>query len=319
MRGSLMRRFTRQQHALILEGRTNKEAVAEYARCGLTVSQPLVNYWRKIFVDNEGKLSTTDNILKETRKLRKPDPDDDTGVLPDLSRMYHCILHIPDQHIPYHHKDMLPFLRAVKQAFQPDLVVNAGDEVDMHAMSFHDTDPNLHAAGHELEAAKPVLKQLHDLFPQQLVCSSNHGSMLFRKAKAHGIPVQMLKSYREVLFPKMNAEGWSWAYEWVVKTPLGDVMFRHQSADPKSDAAHNRCNLLVGHNHGRFGIEYAASSDYLYWGATGGCLIDNDAMAFAYGKHTKNKPIVGCTVILEGRPMLIPMVLDNEGNWIGRL
>jgi hypothetical protein len=143
--------------------------------------------------------------------------------------------------------------------------------------------------------------------------------MLFRKAKAHGIPVQMLKSYREVLFPKMNAEGWSWAYEWIINTPLGRVMFRHQSADPKSDAAHNRCNLLVGHNHGKFGIEYAASSDYLYWGATGGCLIDNDAMAFAYGKHTKNKPIVGCTVILEGRPMLIPMVLDNEGNWIGRL
>ena len=42
-------------------------------------------------------------------------------------------------------------------------------------------------------------------------------------------------------------------------------------------------------------------------------------MAFAYGKHTLKKPIIGCSVILDGRPMLIPMVLDYNGRWIGRL
>lgn len=322
MRGSLMRLQTREQHKAILEANTcNRLAVVAYAALpGLAgVTTQNVAYWRKIFIDNGGKLATTDNQLKQERRLRKPLPDDDIGVLPDLQKTYGCILVIPDQHIPYHHPDMLPFLKAVKDAFPIELVVNLGDEVDHHALSFHDSDPNLDSAGTELAKSLPVLRKLHDLFPQQLVCSSNHGSLAYRKAKAHGIPVAYLKSYRDVLFPKTGAPGWSWASHWRIKTPMGDVLFQHQSPDPKSDAAHNRCNLMVGHHHGKFAVEYAASSEYLYWGATSGCLIDNDALAFAYGQHTKFKPIIGCTVILNGRPMLIPMVLDTEGNWIGRL
>ncbi len=319
MRGSLMRRFTKAQHQTILEGRTNKEAVDEYARCGLDVTRQLVTYWRTIFVDNEGKLATADRALKETRSIRVPQPDDDIGILPDFNKVYTCILHIPDQHIPYHHPDMLRFLNAVAAAFPIDLVVNAGDELDQHAMSFHDSDPNLDAAGPELERSKPTLLALHDLFPKMLVCSSNHGSMAYRKAKAHGIAVQWLRRYRDVLFPNHGAPGWSWAEYWYVKTPMGDVKFQHQSANPKADAAHNRCNLMVGHNHGLFCIEYARSDDFQYWGATGGCLIDYQAMAYAYGKHTKYKPSIGCTIIMEGRPILIPMMLDKHGRWTGIL
>lgn len=331
MRGTLMRLCTREQHRNILEANPdNKQAVVAYhALPGLGgVTPQNVTYWRRIFVDNEGKLATTDNEIKQGRKLRKPLPDDDIGVLPDLNKVRHCILVIPDQHMPYHHEDMLPFLAAVKRAFPIDLVVNLGDEVDHHAMSFHDSDPNLDSAGVELEKAKIVLAQLHKLFPEQLVCASNHGSLSFRKAKAHGIPVQYLKSYRDVLFPAKcgrkvshgdSAPQWSWASHWRIPTPMGDVMFQHQSPDPTNDAAHHRCNLVVGHAHGKFEIAYAASPDWLYWGGTFGCLIDNSNPAFAYGQHTKKKPIIGCGVILEGRPVLIPMVLNNEGRWIGRL
>jgi len=170
-----------------------------------------------------------------------------------------------------------------------------------------------------LERGKIVMEELHALFPQMLVCSSNHGSMLFRKAKAHGIPVQFLRRYRDVIFPEHGGEGWSWAYEWIIRTPMGDVKFKHQSSGILADAAHNRCNLMVGHSHGLFSTEYCASRDYLYWGAYGGCLIDNESYAYAYGKETKNKPIVGCTIILNGLPMQIPMRLNSEGRWIGRL
>lgn len=324
MRGSLMRLWTPEQHAAMLtKHQDNGVAAAKYTKhanaVGKVVTRQNVAYWRTIFLVNEGNMAGADRALKQGRKLRKPEPDDDIGALPDLDNVYHCILHIPDQHAPYHHPDMLEFLHAVGKAFPIDLVVNAGDEVDHHAMSFHDSDPNLDSAGTELEKAKPVMERLHAMFPQQLVCSSNHGSMAFRKAKAHGIPVQYLKSYREVLFPKHKAPGWSWAYEWIIKTPLGDVMFKHQSSNPTSEAAHERCNLMVGHNHGRFSVDYAAGSSFLYWGATGGCLIDKDAYAYAYGKHSTNKPIIGCTIIMEGRPILIPMVLDNQGRWVGVL
>jgi hypothetical protein len=323
MRGNLMRLQTREQHRNILVANpTNKAALVVYrALPGLgEVTAQNLTYWRKIFVDNAGKLATTDNQIKQERKLRKPLPDDDTGPFcPDLTEVRSCILVIPDQHMPYHHPDTIPFLRAVKRAFPIDLVVNLGDEVDHHAISFHDSDPNLDSAGVELEKAKLVLAQLYDLFPEQLVCASNHGSLAFRKAKAHGIPVQYLKSYREVLFPSHKATHWSWASHWRIPTPLGDVMFQHQSPDPTSDAAHHRCNLVVGHAHGKFEISYAASPDWLYWGGTFGCLIDNSNPAFAYGQHTKKKPIIGCGIIIEGRPVLIPMILDTEGRWVGVL
>lgn len=330
MRGALMRLFTVQQHRAVLsENECNVAAAAQYnwllpEGSKIVVSRQNVKYWRRLFAENDGNMAKTDRQLKLDRVLCSPTPI--PQGLPEMhsefdpDRVYSCILHIPDQHAPYQHKDTIPFLVAVAKAFKPDLVVNAGDETDKHAMSFHDSDPNLDSAGAELERAKVFLSALAAVFPQQLLCDSNHGSMHYRKAKAHGIPVQYLKTYRDILFPNGGGDGWTWAESWRVRTPLGDVLFKHQaSGSVLVDAAHNQCNLMVGHNHGNFSVEYSASSACLYWGAYGGCLIDKDSLAFAYGKHTLRKPVLGCTVILNGRPMLIPMVLDQDGRWIGEL
>lgn len=320
MRGSLMRLCTKEQHERVLALKAdNSEAASLYADLmNKPVSTQNVAYWRRVF-QTEGAQVKADRAIYNERKLRVPQPDDDIGVLPDLDKTYHCILHIPDQHHPYEHPDMLAFLRAVSESFPIDIVVNAGDETDYHGLSFHDSDPNLDSAGVELAKAQAKLAPFHDMLPNQLVCNSNHGSMVYRKAKHHGIPVQALRKYRDILFPQHGAPGWSWADQWFIKTPLGPVMFKHASSNVTADAAHERCNLMVGHNHSKFCIEYAASRDFLYWGATGGCLIDNESYAYAYGKGFPKKPIIGCTVILEGRPMLIPMVLNNAGRWIGRL
>ena len=158
------------------------------------------------------------------------------------------------------------------------------------------------------------------MFPKVLVCHSNHGSMVFRKAKHGGIPVQAIKRYRDVIFPEHGAPGWSWGYEWTVNTPQGEVLFKHQkSGSLLADAAHNGRHLVVGHEHGLFGAEYGASSQRLYWGAHTGCLIDKDALAFAYGKHSLKKPIIGCLVVLDGKPFNIPMLLNSRGRWVGYL
>lgn len=321
MRGSLMRLFTKETHIKILtKYPNNKDAANAYNKSSpRKVTPQNVSYWRVIFINYEGNMAKADNALKNDRKLRDPQPDDDLGTLPDLDAVYKCIAVVPDQHHPYQHPDTIAFLTAVAAAFPIDLVINMGDETDYHGLSFHDSDPALDSAGVELEKAKAGLAKLHKLFPQQLVCTSNHGSMAFRKAKHHGIPVQLLKSYRDVLFPTHGAPGWSWAERWIVKTPMGPVMFKHQSSNPVADAAHERCNLMVGHNHGRFAIEYCASSDYLYWAATSGCLIDANGYAFAYGRTHSKKPIIGCTLIINGRPVLFPMVLNRAGRWVGTL
>lgn len=323
MRGSLMRLWTATEHAKILrENQTDAMAASAYNSTGRskTVLPQNVRYWRVIFAENEGNMAAADRALKEQRRFIKPEIDDDIGeqlAIPDTAS---TILVIPDQHAPYHHPDALEFLSAVADAFPPDLVVNLGDELDKHAMSFHDSDPNLDSAGMELEKGKLFLIKLHKLFPQMLICHSNHGSMHYRKAKAHNIPVQYIKRYRDVLFPETKAPGWSWRHGWTVNTPLGPVLFKHQpSGSGIGDAAHNGTNLCTGHLHGDFSTQYSAGSNRLYWHMSAGCLIDKDSLAFAYGKHSLRKPVIGCGVILEGRPMLIPMILNEEGRWIGRL
>ena len=276
-----MRRWTEEQHKAILE-HYNTDEDAAFAYNGYNrgrVSRQLVRYWRSIFVENNGNLAGTDNKLKQDRVLITPQPDDDFGSTDFIPKCAESILFIPDLHAPYQHRDTLRFLMAVKQAFKPDLSVCAGDELDYHALSFHDSDPNLDSAGTELEKGKVFLQSLHDVFPQLLLCHSNHGSMVFRRAKAHGIPVQMIKKYRDVIFPQHGAPEWSWAYGWRIDTPLGPVMFKHQATNVLTEAAHNACNLVVGHNHGNFEISYSASSAHLYYGVVGGCLIDKDSLA----------------------------------------
>lgn len=316
-----MRLLEKPQHIILLtQYPNNRDAADAYSlQLGRTVTTQNVAYWRKLFLVNEGNLAGTDRAIKYDRKLLPPDPDQDIGILPDLSKPFQCVLHIPDQHAPYQHPDTLDFLSAVLAAFPVDLVVNAGDEADFHALSFHDSDPNLDSAGTELEKAKKFLSALQALCPEMLVCSSNHGSLVYRKAKHGGIPVQAIKRYRDILFPEGGAPGWSWADRWIVHTPTGDVMFRHSSSNPVLDAAHNRCNLLVGHAHSKHEIAYAEGEDFSYWGGTGGCLIDSTAMAFAYAKLTQRKPCIGVTLILNGLPMLVPMRRDKHNRWIGRL
>ena len=73
------------------------------------------------------------------------------------------ILVISDTHCPYHHPDLIPYLKAIKKKYKPDRVIHIGDEVDSHAISFHDSDPDLYSAGDEREQSlkmREVLKEL---------------------------------------------------------------------------------------------------------------------------------------------------------------
>lgn len=315
----LMSLLTKEQHIEILSRhRNNEEAARVYtAATGKEVSRQLVRYWRMVYL-SVGSKAKADRELANERVLRKPEPGDDLGADCTVPEVAKRILVIGDLHYPYQHPDVIPFLTHLKEEYSPDLIVQIGDETDGHAISFHDSDPNLDSAGVELEKAKVGLAELHSLFPHMLVCHSNHGSLIYRRAKAHGLPVQYIKSYREILFPQHQAPGWSWAFNWKINTPQGDVLFRHQTTGHVLDAAAAEgCHLVVGHEHGKFGAQWGATSMRLFYGAYTGCLIDKDSMAFAYGKVYPRKPIIGALVIVDGVPVNIPMVLGEDGRWIG--
>ena len=98
--------------------------------------------------------------------------------IPDSKEDNSVVLVISDMHIPYHHPKMLDWLQALKDKYKPTRVICIGDELDKHALSYHDSDPNLKSAGDELSESLGVIKKLHEMFPVMDILESNHGSLI---------------------------------------------------------------------------------------------------------------------------------------------
>lgn len=226
------------------------------------------------------------------------------------------ILVIPDMHMPYCHPDTWKFLAGVRRKYKPDRVVCLGDEVDGHALSYHESDPDLDSAGPELEKAIKFLRPLYKMFPRLDCLESNHGSLIYRKAKTAGIPSRALKSYRDVL---EAPAGWHWHFELTITMSNGQSVYFHHgksSAAGKLSQRQSMCSVQ-GHYHSRFHITYWANPTALFWDAHVGCLADMKSLAQAYGKNSLERGIVGCMMILDGQPRLVPMVLKRGGRWDG--
>lgn len=227
------------------------------------------------------------------------------------------ILVISDMHHPYSHPDTLAFLKAVKSKFKPDNVVCIGDEVDAHAMSYHESNPDLPSAGDELEQAIEGLKPIYKLFPKCTIIESNHGSMVLRKAITAGIPIKAIQSYNIILeAPK----GWKWVPDLILQTALGPVYFCHGKAGaPGKLASQYGMSTVQGHFHEKSQVNYISTPERLMFDAHTGCLADDKSLALGYNKINPKRPIVSLLVIINGIPQIVPMVLNKRGRWIGKL
>lgn len=228
------------------------------------------------------------------------------------------ILVVSDIHAPYQHPDTLKFLKAVSKEYRPTRVVLIGDEVDHHAMSFHDSDPDLHSAGDELKEALKVLKPLYQLFPKADIVDSNHGSMHYRRGKHAGVPRKYLRDYNDVLdAPK----GWRWHNDLLLKVKGNNQVYFHHglNKDVMKVVAQRGVCVVQGHYHTEFRIGYLGNPNHLLWGLQVGCSIDSKSMAFAYDKTNLGRPIIGHGLIENGLPRLLPMILDRRGRWVGKV
>tara|TARA_R100001463_G_scaffold55431_1_gene106985 strand:+ start:562 stop:1260 length:699 start_codon:yes stop_codon:yes gene_type:complete len=231
--------------------------------------------------------------------------------------MYKRILVISDLHIPYHHKDSFAFLREIKKLYKPDFVVNIGDLLDFHAISMHDHNPDLYSAGDELKQSRIYIKELESLFPEVTEVDSNHSSLVFRRALKYGMSKEFLKGYGDFLGTKK----WKWVDDLTLTMSNKQrCFFTHgRSADVLKVSQTMGMSAVQGHYHTKFVISYWANPDNLFFGMNVGCLINQKSMAFSYAKNFKTRFILGCGMIVEGIPRLMPMVLNNKGNWIGKL
>lgn len=264
-----------------------------------TVSDYLRKEFSQVVVDNRKS--------SDTYSVRKND-----SVEHNNSR----ILLISDLHIPYHHQDAIAFLLHLKEKYNPTRVICLGDEVDGHALSFHDSDPDLPSAGDEIRQALPVIAELFKIFPKMDILESNHGSLVWRKAKVFGIPKHYIKSYNEVLGVD---SGWKWSFDLTVDLPNGQKCYMHHGKTSNIIQLSQQMgmNATQGHYHETFKIDYWGNSTGLYWGMQCGCLIDDDKLAFNYNNVNIKRPIIGTGLIIDSMPVLEPMRLNSEGRWVG--
>jgi len=227
------------------------------------------------------------------------------------------ILVISDMHLPYQHKDSIKFLKEIKKEFKPDTTISIGDLLDQHALSFHDSSPELYSAGMELDKAKEYVKELESIFPKLIEVDSNHSSMIYRRALKHGLPRAYLKDYGDFLETKK----WKWVDDLTLTMSNGQrCFFTHgRSADVLKVSQTMGMSAVQGHYHTKFVISWWANPDNLFFGMNVGCLIDQKSMAFNYAKNFRTRFIIGCGIIINGIPRLLPMVLNEKGDWIGKI
>jgi hypothetical protein len=88
----------------------------------------------------------------------------------------------------------------------------------------------------------------------------------------------------------------------------GDTFVDHYvGANLKTSASKYSYNTVQGHLHSVYGTEYSADKKMLTWAMGTGCLINQKLSAFAYGRPSHARPIlgVGATIGTDGDTLYI--------------
>ena len=232
-----------------------------------------------------------------------------------------CLI-IGDLHIPFMHQDAFKFLAAIKKKYldKNSLIFSIGDEVDGNQISMHDKDPDiLLSPSSELEKCIDIIHMkggLNELFPKMRILSSNHGDLVYRRAKKGGLPLHYLRELKDVYGVK-----WSWHNEIMLSTRNGSIYLCHGRSSSRGKLAGGLASSTIqGHYHGLFGVRwYRGGSENRFCCYTG-CLIDEHNLAFSYGRLSTSRPILGSVILTkEGLPVPLLMLLDKNNRWTGKL
>lgn len=213
------------------------------------------------------------------------------------------VLVIPDTHSPFEHPEAIAFCRAMQEKYNCGTVIHIGDVVDNYAISRYDKDPSSMAISAEYEETLRKLKAWYKTFPTVKVCIGNHDARIFRKVALAGLPANWLKNLRDILEAPST-----WEFEFTHEH--NGVIYTHGTTTSGDMSAlnmakENRQSTVIGHLHTVAGVRYIASRKSTIFGMNVGCLVDDTAYAFAYGKETARKSILSCGIVLNGKTAIV--------------
>ena len=208
------------------------------------------------------------------------------------------VLVIGDIHEPVARPGYLEFCKDLYKKWDCDTVVFIGDIVDWHGISFHAKHPDAPGATDEYTLALDKVQRWYKAFPKAYVCIGNHDERVVRLASSVGIPSKMLRDYSDV----WNTPGWTWGTEFTID----DVYYFHGTGNGGMYPAANvvkkvLMSVVIGHNHTAAGVKWFANPTRRIFGLDTGCGIDDKAYAFAYGKHMKQRSVLGAGIVLNGK------------------
>lgn len=211
-----------------------------------------------------------------------------------------------DVHIPFHHPNYLKFLKATYKKYDCGQVICLGDLVDNHAISSHQKETCAKSPYDELDMAIEVVKEYTTAFPEAYLVLGNHDLRPLRQAASVGLGERFLKPLSQLL---ELPDTWILGDEFIID----EVLYKHGEGCAGVNGALNsalreRMSVCIGHFHALAGVKYSANKRDIVFGANVGCAIDIQAYAFAYGKRSKDRPILGCAVVFNsGHAEFIPM------------
>ena len=231
------------------------------------------------------------------------------------------ILVIPDTHIPAEHPDALDFLCAVKRSYRTNMTLHVGDVVDWHAISYHESDPDLPSSGDELSLVQQRMQQWGKAFRDVVVSAGNHDKLPQRKLTSLGLPKAFLRHYNDILG---TPKSWLWMpryHEFRLRCGMPVVM--QHSLSSSIEAGKNKlrtASLVSGHYHSTAGTAWNTAPDWRLFYLAVGCLVDPTHPAMAYADEGVLKlPALGCGLIVDGYATHIPMWLNEDGRWNGKV
>jgi len=206
---------------------------------------------------------------------------------------------IGDIHEPVSHPAYLRFCEDMYVKYDCNHVTFIGDLTDWHAISFHAQNPESPGPKDEYELARVKISKWVFKFPKAVVCIGNHDERVIRLASSVNIPPALLRTYREI----WKTPRWRWVHEFI----MDDVFYFHGTGSagihPAYTAMTKRLMSVVqGHIHSAAGIKWRASPQRRTFGMDTGCGIDDQAVAFAYGRANPIRSIISVGLVIDGIP-----------------
>ncbi len=222
------------------------------------------------------------------------------------------VLIVGDVHLPFEHPNYLKFLRDTQYKFKTDKTVFIGDFVDNYAHSRFAKDPDTPSSMAEYDAFMKRAEKYYEAFPEADWIVGNHDKRPFNLARDAGLGKIFTNSMDRIY-------GCPSGWEITTSTKIDDVLYTHGVACGGQTGWQNYSrklgkSVVFGHIHSVGGVRYHQNPDgKQVFSLSASSGVNDQAYAFAYGKESPTKSMLGCGVVLNGTYAYFePMDLSNR-------